>query len=306
MKSAVVLCSDARLMSYACCAFLAISRNIDARHTELILVAVDAGDEELARAHQFFAQRALTVRVIRHDQTIYFDQSLGDNGPATVTRLELDGILPNDLDRVLYLDVDTLVMENLTPLLEVDLEGFPAAAVEREFTRGPDAMNDYMRMIGMKNVSYFNAGVILFNWKKTLSSGLLHKAREALRGPTKLKNSDQCALNIAIDGAFLKLNARWNARPIHLGTIPNVAIAHFVGPQKPWHRSVPYYFLRYRDFYHSALQDSPWAAKIERETALETVVQKLKDLVIYVTRRQRIKRLERIYGRQSASTLAQR
>jgi lipopolysaccharide biosynthesis glycosyltransferase len=165
-----------------------------------------------------------------------------------------------------------------------------------------------MRLIGMRSVSYFNAGVILFDWQKTLSSGLLQKAREALRSPIKLKNSDQCALNIAIDGAFLKLDSRWNARPIQLDTIPDVGIAHFVGPQKPWQRSVPYYFRRFRDFYRSALEDSPWAAKIERETALEFVVQKLKDLVIYVTRRQRIRRLERLYGpsRQSAPTVAQR
>src|SRR5262245_12550733 len=75
MRSGIVLCSDNKLLAYACCSLLAIAKNVDAQHTDLFLIVVDAADEELAKVSHFFAQHRLVVGIIRHDQAIYFSQS---------------------------------------------------------------------------------------------------------------------------------------------------------------------------------------------------------------------------------------
>src|SRR3989442_9584076 len=75
-------------------------------------------------------------------------------------RLFLPELLP-EVDRILYLDIDTIVADSLTPLLELDLSSFYVGAVTNVFqpnhVRRPAALG----LAGPE--VYFNSGVLLFN-----------------------------------------------------------------------------------------------------------------------------------------------
>lgn len=79
-------------------------------------------------------------------------------------RLFLDKLLPESVDKVLYLDGDVLNTSSLKELWEMDLEGSCAAAVI-------DCLGEkYYQLLGLsKEARYCNSGVILFDlaqWRK--------------------------------------------------------------------------------------------------------------------------------------------
>jgi lipopolysaccharide biosynthesis glycosyltransferase len=182
---------------------------------------------------------------------------------ATYLRLLIAAALP-DFDKALYLDGDTLVLGDLTPLLQTDTEGLPLAAVQ-------DVMNPVLRcdfalpgwqLLGLEGErEYFNAGVALFDLRVCREREILDRAFWFLRNkPEHVKLWDQDALNWAIDGRWMRLPYCWNTLPMSamlamFGTPPFVhemrpldlllaeegsaKILHYAGPRKPWDKDYP-------------------------------------------------------------------
>lgn len=75
-------------------------------------------------------------------------------------RLFIAELLPTELEKVLYLDVDLIVRQSLLPLWNVNLEDHPIAAA-------PDwniERSDFSERLGYpKEMGYFNSGVLLIN-----------------------------------------------------------------------------------------------------------------------------------------------
>ena len=71
-------------------------------------------------------------------------------------------ILPEDLDRVLQLDVDTVVTDNIDELWEIDMGVKWCIACE-------ETQNSYWKPFGM---DYFNIGVAMFNLKEIRRCGI--------------------------------------------------------------------------------------------------------------------------------------
>ena len=76
-------------------------------------------------------------------------------------RLYLDDLLPESIDKVLYLDSDVLVTDSLQELWNTDLRNHVAAGVK-------DCINKkYYELLGIKEgAHYCNSGVILINLQK--------------------------------------------------------------------------------------------------------------------------------------------
>ena len=79
---------------------------------------------------------------------------------ATYYRRLLSELLPNDINRVLYLDGDIIVMDSLNERWSTDMHDKAIAAV-------PDSYNNkiehYNRLHYPQPLGYFNAGVLLIN-----------------------------------------------------------------------------------------------------------------------------------------------
>ena len=100
--------------------------------------------------------------------------------PYTLLRLLIDEI-PNIPDKILYLDIDMMIGDDISKLYNIDIDGYEYAAVREKY--------------GSKIIrpDYINAGMLLLNMKKIRETGLLEKAR-ALIKTKKMLFADQDAI----------------------------------------------------------------------------------------------------------------
>jgi len=163
---------------------------------------------------------------------------------ASLLRLRLPSVL-KDIDRVVYLDCDLVVLGDIAGLYDTDLSDFPlAACLDFWLTSAPlfappgwdvgewhKFLREVVRLSDSK--AYFNAGVMVVDLKKFRSTSLMHAADEFLEQTNyKTPFVDQEALNHVVDGAFVRLDTRWNVLAALDHSDP--WIVHYAGPYKPW------------------------------------------------------------------------
>ena len=192
-------------------------------------------------------------------------------------RILLPELLPG-VERVLYLDVDTLAVDSLEPLWATALGDSPVAAVTNVFQHNHTGRPGSLGLAGPE--VYFNSGVLLLNleaWRRRRVAAALRDLATA-RGP-QLEWPDQDALNLVLSGDRVALHPRWNAMN-SVFAFPSAAevfgarardeavarpgIRHFEGPgaNKPWHAACAQP-LRERWFEHR--RQTPWP-DVELET----------------------------------------
>lgn len=162
----------------------------------------------------------------------------------TYARLQLQESLNGALGRVIFLDSDILVLDDLGELARADLRGHPLAAV-------PDAHVDDALRTGLRPEhegvpqvqGYFNAGVLVIDLDEWKLCSVSDRALCYLAEHANLPYGDQDALNAACDGMWQRLPSRWNFQLHHatrierLPALERPAIVHFVTKWKPWKTS---------------------------------------------------------------------
>jgi lipopolysaccharide biosynthesis glycosyltransferase len=191
--------------------------------------------------------------------------------PVTMWHRVLLPRLLSAVDRVLYLDVDVLVLAPLAELWELDLTGYSVAAV----TNVPEQHRlGHAAELGLSGPSsYFNSGVLLMNLEAMRRDGCSEALIECARSRLdELLWPDQDALNIVLGARRLALHPRWNLMNSILkfpwaedffppgaigGAVQRPGIIHFEGPaeNKPWHVLSENPF---RDAYREHRRQTPW------------------------------------------------
>lgn len=163
-----------------------------------------------------------------------------DVSKMTYARLLIPQMFSSTVSRVLYLDADILVLDDLTPLWEMDLQG--AAVVGAVL----DAVDPKLKagLPGFETVprvrNYFNAGVLLIDLERWRKERVSEKALNYMNRHCRTLYMDQDALNVACDGRWKALNPRWNFHDHFEKSIANInreqrpGIVHFVTSMKPW------------------------------------------------------------------------
>lgn len=122
-------------------------------------------------------------------------------------RLFVSSGLPNDLDRVLYLDCDTVLMKSIKELWNLDLHGKTVGALMDAFSTAYRANIDLE-----KNDIMFNSGIILIDlkqWKKYEVEDRLLKFIEKKNGV--IQQGDQGALNAVLSHDTYCIEPRFNS-----------------------------------------------------------------------------------------------
>ena len=165
--------------------------------------------------------------------------------PETAFPLLLPQLLPESVERVLFLDPDLLVLDDIGTIWEMDLAGNFVGAVADQaipFASSPRGVNARRESDIPDDAPYFNAGVLLIDLEKWRSNDIAGQARRYL----ERNNVDffhQEALNAVLWDKWLKLDERWNliasltSRSYSANdarAIENPGIVHFAGKFKPW------------------------------------------------------------------------
>ena len=137
-------------------------------------------------------------------QGVYIDPRYTE---AASLRLLLPELLP-ELDKILYLDCDIIVRQDLTRLWnETDLGDNYLAAVYEAAIEG---QAERFRALGCDPAKYFNSGFLLMNLKQMRAEHVSEKLLEACRVPY-LEFPDQDALNQVCQGRVLPLSPFYNS-----------------------------------------------------------------------------------------------
>jgi lipopolysaccharide biosynthesis glycosyltransferase len=156
----------------------------------------------------------------------------------TFARLLIPEIVPADVSRVLYLDVDLLILGDLGALLAMPLDGKAMGAVhdrgDAKMKRGDPDFHNLPRV-----QDYFNCGVLLIDLDRWRAEHVPEKALAFLEANPRTPFGDQDALNVAMDGRWKILDPKWNFQRHAVQSIGKMGaerpyIAHFVMAEKPW------------------------------------------------------------------------
>lgn len=126
------------------------------------------------------------------------------NSYMAYVRLFFETLLPNDVERLLYLDSDLIINDSISELLKINLDNHPYAACR-------DCNGVLHNYYGIDSHLYFNTGVILFNcdyWRK-------HKCTETilkfLVNNTDVRpDADQFVTNTLFANEVLPLDLKYN------------------------------------------------------------------------------------------------
>lgn len=126
-------------------------------------------------------------------------------------RLFFDLFIPKDVQRLLYLDSDTLVVGSLSPLLTLDMGGKAVGAVRDSLT------SKYKTLIGMReDEDYFNTGVLLIDVEAWRAANIPERIAAHVReARSSYANPDQDLLNIVLRGDKYILPPKYNFQPSH-------------------------------------------------------------------------------------------
>ncbi len=190
---------------------------------------------------------------------------------ATYYRLKIASLLLN-IDKVLYLDCDIVVNDDISKLYQINIDNYVLAGVED---------------ICAKFNGYINAGVIIFNLKKMREDGieecLLSWTRE---NAANIGCGDQDIINFACKDNILVINDKsWNVQSSEFYKrsvyTKNPKLIHYIGKYKPW---LKYSLCYYKDFYIKYLQMSPWAMS-SKDYALYKLFDEPISLIRYIRHR---------------------
>jgi len=204
-------------------------------------------------------------------------------------RIFLPALLP-DVQRVLYVDADTLAMDDVGPLWRTDLDGNTLGAVTNVFEPW-DA--GYPRKLGLSR-PYFNSGVLLLDLERMRATGAADEVhRYGLEHHSELTWPDQDALNIVLGDERVALDPRWNCMnslfvfedaddvfgaEVVAEARTRPGVRHFEGPSvnKPWHYLCQ---AANREEYFRQRAHTPWPdVRIEGRT-LRNVVKRARQRI---------------------------
>jgi lipopolysaccharide biosynthesis glycosyltransferase len=145
-------------------------------------------------------------------------------------------------DKILYLDADTLVIDNISDLYNIDLkDNLVAGCIDTGIA------DSYKTSIGLNvNYNYINAGVLLINLKKMVSENL-HNTWLYLINNKHFPCHDQCTLNLIANNKIIIVPPIYNAS---LSTkydidVKDIKIIHYAGLKNTntWVKGLPYDYV---------------------------------------------------------------
>lgn len=176
----------------------------------------------------------------------------GELSRASYFRLDIANILDESIEKIIYLDCDLLVYDDIEKMWQLDMGGKAVAATcDLGIMASARVRKQKNKFIGLPfNAPYFNAGVLMMDLAKW-RQGNYAEAIIALATQNKYPNHDQDALNKFFMNNWQEIPLRWDVIPpvfnlfLKIVTKPdlrkkaieakkNPAIFHYAGGYKPW------------------------------------------------------------------------
>ena len=145
---------------------------------------------------------------------------------ASLIRLYLTDFIKED--KVLWLDMDLIVKDNINELFELNIDNYYCAGVIDQGAK----TNLMTPNINIDKNHYINSGVILFNLKKIREENK-QKELDNYVNTNHLYYPDQDTINVIFKNKILFIDNKYNSS-IYTHVNPNFKIYHWAGGKKGW------------------------------------------------------------------------
>lgn len=167
---------------------------------------------------------------------------------TTYFRYKIAELCPPNIEKIIYLDCDTIVTQPLSELFNQDLTGYYLAGVEDV---GYFYWKNHNPQFIYKDGFYINAGMLLINLDQWRKNNLFHKLVDfTIQHANEIAIGDQDVINRVCLGKIKKLDYKWNVQDSFYRAKPeravnphceeiikaaaNPAIIHYTQARKPW------------------------------------------------------------------------
>ena len=134
-----------------------------------------------------------------------YDLNLDRGSIASYARLFLGSMLPYDVDKVLYLDSDTMIRGTLIDLYNIELESYTIGGIRDSFS----ALNK--KVFGIeKNGLFINAGVLLIDLNMWRKKEIEKQISILLTNQNKIFQGDQGVINTIFHGDVKELPLKYD------------------------------------------------------------------------------------------------
>jgi len=214
----------------------------------------------------------------------------------TFYRFYIPSLLP-EYDKVIYLDADILVFDDLQNLYKIDVDQVYVGAVKDTYVTSIVGQNkksetwpkisfrDYLAtVLNVKHTQYFNAGVLLLNLKKIRRDNIEPKLWNFAIDRSPLDFQDPDVLNAVLGNKVKLIPPRWNLYKDYTHKTINRSdcqttpgIVHFAGREKPWNTKNPSYrhLIDWLDAYKKIFSCEPqFEDKLSR---IKSLIKRYKD-----------------------------
>lgn len=222
-----------------------------------------------------YNRELIYIDISEFEKLIPFDFNTSGYNPITLSRLFLCNYLPKPMDRILYLDCDTIISGSIAELETIPFKGNYVAAVPELYMPV-----EKKALIGhAQNETYYNAGVLLVNmdlWRENKIEIEFVEYYRLMNG--QLLYNDQDIINHCCKGKIKKLSHKYNLstnlfyfhrffvkklQPAYDTSssikyneiLKHPSIIHYMGDERPWIKGN---YNKYRNFYCKYKEMSPW------------------------------------------------
>lgn len=241
----IVASSDENYAPYLgvmCTSLLVNTSNPERFHIFVIDGGISASTKALIKEE--VKKRKSRLTFLEMDKSTYANFPVRRNMTAAAYyRISIPEIFNSTVKKVIYLDCDLIIRDDLVSLWNTSLEGKHIGAVE-------NISGSTYKKSGIQQELYFNSGVMLIDvekWRKDNTAESVRKFK--IEHPEKIATNDQCALNGVLWNSWKRLPLRWNHQSgLYRATqqlehfsaeeieeaIWNPAVIHYIGWSKPW------------------------------------------------------------------------
>lgn len=150
-------------------------------------------------------------------------------------RLFIEKLFPQ-YDKVLYLDCDIVVLDDISKLYNTILGSNLVGAIQEQVINSSETFKTYARFgVGVEPEKYFNSGILVMNLKKFRQENICRQFMYLIDTYNfDVVDPDQAYLNILCKDKVRYICNGWNKASLPNALEGKLGIAHFALYKKPW------------------------------------------------------------------------
>ena len=206
--------------------------------------------DELA---DIFRRFGYEYQIVPFEKFSHKIKNLGEFHISSYSRLFFSSIC--DYEKVLYIDLDTLVLGDLYELFKTNIEGYLCAGVQEL------VYEEQLKALDKETSIYINAGVMLINLAEWRNIDLENKILSYINSRTEpVPLFDQGVINHICDGRIFVLDCKFNVMPQNYRFDDPLLLKKYFNIERYYSKSEFYYSIKSPTIVHfiGSYYGRPW------------------------------------------------